>query len=135
MNDLNKVIITGRLTREPELKQTSSGVSFVTECIAVRGQHKDGEEQTYFFDITAFKGTAESICRICGKGDKITIVGSLDQSKYKNKNGDEKTSIKIIVGEYWLMSHPGTTEQPQQADVPSKAEPVFEEVNGEELPF
>lgn len=84
---INKVIMTGRLTACPELKQTPAGVSVCSFTIA---QNKDKEGAADFFDCVAWRHTAEFVCKYFNKGDGIEIIGSLQIRTYEKNNVKQK---------------------------------------------
>lgn len=88
MTMLNCVIIMGRLTADPELKKTPSGVSVARFSVAVdRGYTKQGEEKkTDFINVVAWRQTAEFVCRYFSKGSMIAVQGAIETSRYE-KNG------------------------------------------------
>lgn len=97
---LNKVIIMGRLTRDPDFKQTQYGVAICKFSVAVERQFKDkmtGERQTDFLDCTAFRGTAEFISRYFSKGNMILVEGNIQNNNYTDNNGVKHYSHNIIV--------------------------------------
>ena len=85
---LNKWIGMGRLTADPELKQTQSGVSTCTVNVAVQRDYADGsgEKQTDFIGVVAWRQTAEFICKYFRKGSMIAVVGELRTRTYNDKN-------------------------------------------------
>lgn len=94
----NKIILMGRLTKDPELKTTQSGVTMCRFSIAVdRSYAKQGQEkQTDFFDITAWRNTAEFVCKYFTKGRMILIEGSLQNNNYTDQNGVKQYRNAII---------------------------------------
>ena len=97
---LNKVIIMGRLTRDPDFKQTQSGVAICKFSVAVERQFKDsktGERLTDFLDCTAFRGTAEFISRYFSKGNMILVEGNIQNNNYTDNNGVKHFSNNIMV--------------------------------------
>jgi single-strand DNA-binding protein len=97
---LNKVIIMGRLTKDPDLKNTQSGVAMCRFSVAVERQFKDkvtGERQTDFLDCTAFRGTAEFISRYFAKGNMILVEGNIQNNNYTDNNGVKHYSNNIMV--------------------------------------
>ena len=73
---LNKVILMGRLTAEPELRRTTSGTAVTSFSLAVeRSKSKDGSKETDFIDIVAWSGTAELVCKYLGKGRMVVLCG------------------------------------------------------------
>lgn len=95
---LNKVILMGRLTSDPEIKTTSSGKSVTSFRIAVdRNYTKSGEERKAdFFPIVAWGSKAEFICRYFRKGSLIALSGVLQQREYKDKSGAERSVCEVI---------------------------------------
>lgn len=94
----NRVILMGRLTADPELRQTQSGISMCRFSIAVdRSFAKQGEErQTDFFNITCWRQTAEFVCRYFSKGRMIHVEGKLQNDNYTDQNGVKHYSMNII---------------------------------------
>ena len=94
----NKVIMMGRLTRDPELKTTPSGVSVCKFSIAVdrRFQNKGEEKKTDFFNVVAWRQTGEFVSRYFGKGNLILVEGELQTSRFTDKNGNEATWYEIV---------------------------------------
>lgn len=92
---MNKIIIKGRLTRDPELKTTNSGKSVCNFAVAV-GRNFD-YEITDFFECTAWNNNAEFISKYFSKGKEILIDGEMQSDKFTDKNGNNRTSWKINV--------------------------------------
>ncbi len=95
---MNKVIMMGRLVNDPELKTTPTGVSVCRFRIAVdRNYQKKGEEKkSDFFNVIAWRGTAEFITKFFGKGRMILIEGEMQVSQYVDKNGNNATWYEIV---------------------------------------
>ncbi|MEE0945495.1 MAG: single-stranded DNA-binding protein [Acutalibacteraceae bacterium] len=93
----NLVVLTGRLTADPELKTTPSGVSVTTFSIAVSRRYKAGEEtQADFINIVAWRQTAEFITKYFKKGSMIGIEGSIQTRRYTDKDGKNRTVFEVI---------------------------------------
>lgn len=94
----NKAIVVGRLTADPELKQTPSGVAVTSFSLAVNRAFtpKGGERQTDFLDIVAWRQTAEFICRYFSKGRAILIEGSIQTRQFTDKNGQNRRAWEIV---------------------------------------
>ena len=88
----------GRLTFEPELKVTQSGVSVVRFGIAVdrRYQQQNGEKKTDFIDCVAFRQTAEFINKYFHKGNMIAVEGSIQTENYVDQNGTNRKSVSVV---------------------------------------
>lgn len=94
---LNSVILSGRLTADPELKTTQSGVTVTSFSIAVnRPYTKDGESQADFINIVAWRSTAEFVSHYFRKGNLIGIEGSIQTRKYQDKDGNNRTAFEVI---------------------------------------
>lgn len=93
----NRIILMGRLTKDPELKTTQSGVTMCRFSIAVdRAYSKGQEKQTDFFDITAWRQTAEFVSKYFSKGKCILIEGKLQNNNYTDQNGVKQYRNAII---------------------------------------
>lgn len=93
----NLVVLTGRLTADPELKTTSNGTSVVSFSIAVDRRYRTGEErQTDFINIVAWRSSAEFISKYFKKGSLIGIEGSIQTRKYTDKNGNNRTAFEVV---------------------------------------
>lgn len=95
---LNCVIIMGRLTADPELKTTTSGISVTSFAVAVeRAFAKQGEErQADFIDVVAWRSTAEFVTKYFRKGSMIAIQGSLQTRMYEDKNGNKRKAFDVV---------------------------------------
>lgn len=96
---MNKVIMMGRIVNDPELKTTPNGVTTCSFRMAVdRNYQKKGEERkSDFFNVVAWRATAEFICRYFGKGRMILIDGEMQTRQYTDKNGNPATWYEIMV--------------------------------------
>ena len=99
--NFNKVILGGRLTADVELKQTPGGVSVCSFSIAVnRRFSKEGEQQTAdFFNVTAWRQTAEFISKYFKKGSSICVVGTLQNRSWEDNNGQKRYATDIMADE------------------------------------
>lgn len=95
---LNMAIIMGRLTKDPEYRQTSNNVSTAMFSVAVeRDYKKDGQDkETDFLDVVAWRNTAEFICKNFSKGQMIALYGRLQKRSYEDTNGNKRTVVEII---------------------------------------
>lgn len=95
---INRVILMGRLVADPELKTTNTGVSVTSFRIAVdRSYVKAGaEREADFFDVVAWRGTAEFVCRNFAKGSLIAVDGQLQSRQYTTKDGQNRTVIEVV---------------------------------------
>ena len=93
----NLVVLTGRLTADPELKTTQSGLCVTSFSIAVDRRFRSGEErQTDFINIVAWRQQAEFVAKYFKKGNLIGIQGSIQTRKYTDKNGNNRTAFEVV---------------------------------------
>lgn len=102
---MNNITITGRLTADPELKQTQSGIAVTSFNVAVDRSYtaKGQEKQTDFFTVVAWRGTAEFVCKYFGKGRLILIKGEMQSRKYTDKDGNNRTAWEIVANSVEFM--------------------------------
>ncbi len=142
--NLNKVIMGGRLTGDPELKQTQTGVSVVSFSIAVnrRFQSKDNTQTAVdYFNVTAWRATAEFVSKFFRKGSAICVVGSLQNRSWVDQNGQKHYATDIVCDEAMFVDSRG--DAPAGADnlgAPSFSSnggvPKFDEMKeSDDLPF
>lgn len=148
---LNKAILMGRLTRDPELRYTQSNIPVVTFSIAVDRNYSNngGDRQTDFIDIVAWRKTAEFVSQWFTKGQMIVVVGSIQSRRWQDKNGNNRTSIEVVADEVQFGESKRSRESgesypnnnggyPQTADTGKPAvDPDFFEITDDdgEAPF
>ena len=137
----NLVVLTGRLTADPELKTTPNGVSVTSFSIAVNRNYKQGEEQkTDFINIVAWRSTAEFICRYFKKGTLIGIEGSIQTRKYQDNNGNNRYVFEVVANNVQFVESKREQNNNQPDPLVGLAETLnnvdFTEVDpDEDLPF
>ena len=110
---MNKVYLIGNLTRDPEISTTTSGISVCRMSIAVsrRFANAEGGRDADFFNITAWRGTADNCAKFLKKGNKIAVSGSIQTRTYDKQDGTKGFSIDIIADEVeFLTSRNGENE-------------------------
>ena len=94
---LNHITIMGRLTRDPEMRRTGSGVAVTSFTIACdRDFGQNGEKETDFIDITAWRNTAEFVSKYFSKGRMAVVSGRLQIRKWKDKDGNDRRSAEVV---------------------------------------
>ena len=95
---LNAVCLMGRLTRDPELRTTASGVSVTSFTLAVeRAYVKQGEDrQADFIDVVAWRNTADFVCKYFHKGQLIAVQGSIQTRTYTDKDGNKRKAVEVV---------------------------------------
>lgn len=140
--NLNKVILGGRLTSDVELKQTPTGVTVCSFGLAVnRSYSKDGQQQTDFFNVTAWRQTAEFISKYFHKGSSILVVGKIQLRSWTDANNATHKAVDIIAEEAQLVDSKNDSSEaktdgyvPPAYTAPNKAR--FEEIKSDDdLPF
>lgn len=134
---LNKCVFMGRLTLDPELKQTGSGVNVANWTLAVDRDYKNGDEKVCdFIDCVAWRNTAEFVSKYFSKGRMMVVSGSLQSRKWQDKDGNNRTSWEIQTDNVYFGDSKRDGEQSggsgQLPSAPSGFAPV--ELEGD-LPF
>lgn len=122
---MNKAILTGRLTRDPEIRVTQDGQTTIAR-FGLAVDRKQKEQKADFFNLTAFNKTAQFAEKYLKKGTKVNVIGHLQNDEYTNRDGQKVTSTIIIVDEVEFCESK-KTEKPADSFVPIG--------NDEELPF
>lgn len=132
---MNKVILVGRLTRDPELKVTPGGVSVVSFTVAcVRPYAKQGEErQADFIQCTAWNKTAEFVSRYFTKGMRIALDGRIQTRSYDDQNGNKRYVTEVIAENVEFAQSKSEGAAPQSA--PSGDLDGFMPVDDMDIPF
>ena len=130
---MNKLIIIGNLTKDPELLETPSGISYTKFTVAVSRNYtnSDGERETDFFDITAWRERAELCVKYLRKGNKVGIVGSVQFRTYEDDDGNKHKITEIKVDEIEFLTPKSSSEEAK----PSKKGKSQLEETDEDLPF
>lgn len=105
-NDINQVVMVGRLTRDPELRQVGSGTSLCSFGIAnnrVYVTNGEKREEVSFFNCTAWGRLGEIINQYCQKGKQIAITGRLRQNSYENQEGKKVSTVEVVVENMQLL--------------------------------
>lgn len=113
---MNKVILVGRLARDPELRTTSSGKSVATFSLAVDRRYKaEGQPTTDFFNIVAWGKQAETICQYLGKGRQIAMTGRLQTRDYKAQDGTKRYATEVVLEEFDFIGSKNDSPAPADA--------------------
>ena len=133
---MNNICITGRLTSAPEIKKTTSGVSVCSVSIAVDRDYKvNGEKATDFIPCVFWRGTAEFVGKYFSKGDMISVVGSLESRKYKDKEGNNRTVWEVKADKVSFCGGKKEASQDNTQDNTQSFEDVSDEFSDGDLPF
>ena len=135
---MNKVILVGNLTRDPELTETATGVAVCRFSIAVQRDYAgaDGTREADFFNVIAWRGQAETCGRFLKKGSKIAVIGSLQNRSYEDKDGVKRTVTDIVLSEFEFLSPNNRGDEEGLEERPIKKPIQLEEVEDDsDLPF
>jgi single-strand DNA-binding protein len=111
------VTLKGRLTRDPEMRFTNGGKPLVQFTVVTAKRFKDQqtqewqEQDTSFWDVTAFDTLAENIAESCFKGTPVVVTGAMRQEKWQNKEGENRTSWKVLADDVAVSLKGGKIEQ------------------------
>lgn len=109
--NLNKVVLCGRLTATPELKQTTSGISVCNFTLAVNRRFaKENEPKADFINVIAWRQTAEFITKYFDKGNSICIVGSIQTRSWKDDKGNNRYATDVVADEAMFVDGKQTAE-------------------------
>nr|DAS53317.1 MAG TPA: Single strand binding protein [Caudoviricetes sp.] len=131
---INRVNITGNLTRDPELRATAGGTQMLAFGVAVNDRRKnqqtgEWEDVPNFVDCIVFGSRAEAVSRFISKGSKVAIEGKLRYSAWENKEGQRRSKLEVIVDEIDFLSRQGqqvtspAAEAAKVADTPAYGTP------------
>ena len=130
---LNQAVMMGRLCADPELRKTQSQVSVCSFRIAVERDYGKGEEkETDFFDVVAWRGTAEFICKYFTKGRVIVVVGRMQKRPWTDQNGNKREATELVADNaYFGDSKPNSSSDgPQAGDAYDYSNMDFEHNQG-----
>lgn len=134
---LNKAIIMGRMTRNPELRQTQSGTFVTSFAIAVDRDFKSesGEKTTDFIDIVAWRNTAEFAAKHLSKGRMVVVVGAITTRKWRDKDGNNRISVEIVADNIYFADSKPTEAADAPSDTAPKIDGYKELEDDGDLPF
>ena len=150
---MNKVYLIGNLTRDPEMRSTSTGIPVCNFSIAVNRRFKNaqtGQQETDFFNIVAWRQLAELCCRYLAQGRKVAVAGSIQMRNYEAQDGTKRSAVDIVADDVEFLSSPNAGSAPSgdyhaaaapapaprpQAPAYAPADSGFTQVDDDELPF
>lgn len=116
---LNAAFLMGRLTADPELKSTQSGIPVTSFTLAVDKAYKSGEDrQADFIDLVAWRGTAEVICKYFRKGQMMIAEGAIQTRTYEDRNGNKRKAVEVVVS-HVSFAGPKENSSPKPAETPA----------------
>lgn len=136
---MNKIMLIGNLTRDPEMRSTPNGVTVCSFTIAVnrRFAQQGGEKQTDFFRINAWRQLGETCARYLAKGRKVAVVGELQARTYQGSDGTTRMSLDVSAEEVEFLTPRGQDEggsAPRQSAAPQDLA-GFTDIQSDDIPF
>jgi single-strand DNA-binding protein len=138
---INRVILTGNLTKDPELKQTAGGMAILTIRLAVNDRRKNAtsgqwEDKPNYVDVIVFGSRGEALSRILTKGKQIAVEGKLRWSEWESQAGDKRSKIEVVSDDIELLGSRGDAPSGSRtvSSAPADA-PVDDFADGEDIPF
>lgn len=136
---INRVVIVGRLTSDPELRATPGGMSILKMRLAFNDRRKnpetgDWEEAPNFIDVTLFGSRAEGVARVVNKGMRIGVDGKLRWRQWETPQGEKRSAIEVIADDIEFLDSRDSgagTSVPPVADTSAPDD----DLGGEEIPF
>ena len=137
---INRVVVSGNLTRDPELKATAGGMSILNMRMAVNDRRKnqqtgEWEDKPNYVDVIVFGSRGEALSRFLSKGSKIAVEGKLRWSEWENQQGDKRSKLEVVADDVEFMSsrEGGSSGGYTAPAAPSGSEGADD--LGEEIPF
>ena len=139
---VNRVVLAGRLTKDPELRKTNSDVSFATFTLAVdnRIREQDGTRGTIFLDCRVFRDQAENMVKYTRKGSMVAVDGSLNQRNFVRQDGSKGKVIELVVDSVTFLEpkkENNNVEEPKFDDIQVPASSNLDSIDlpDDDLPF
>ncbi len=140
---INRVVLVGRLTRDPELRRTQNETAVASFTLAVDDRVKDteGKSTTSFINVTVWNNQADNVAKFCRKGALVGVDGRLRQRSFEKRDGTKGSVIEIIADSVQFLEPKGTREIPNEEFIPDET-PTDEsknldsiDVTDDDLPF
>ena len=135
---MNRVILIGNLTRDPELSTTASGINYCRFSLAVqrRFTNADGEKEVDFINVVAWRVLADHCAKYLKKGQKAGVLGTLQTRSYENKDGVKVNTFEIVAEEVEFLSSKPASDEGEEGAKPSEEQVTkLQPVEDEDLPF
>lgn len=134
---MNKVILVGNLTRDPELTETPNGIAVCRFSIAVQRDYAnaEGTKEADFFNITVWRGRAENCGKYLKKGNKVAVVGSLQTRSYEDKDGIKRNVTDIVASEVEFLTPKSAQGDEEAPATEVRRRPQLEAIDDNQLPF
>ena len=132
---MNKIFVTGNLTRDPETGTTKDGVNWTRFSVAVRKRfRRDGEPDADFMRVTAWRALGESCAKYLAKGRKVAVIGYAEDHAWMGNDGSPRGQIEITADDVEFLSPKGQADAPTDAP-PAAPEGGYVQVDDDEAPY
>ena len=140
---INRTVLVGRLTKDPELRTTAGGTSVLAMRLAFNDRRKNSstgewEDLPNYIDVTLFGNRADALSRYLSKGSQIGVDGRLRWREWETSAGEKRSAIEVIADNIEFVGsrgdRQGVSERPASGEEPQEAKPG-DDLDGEEIPF
>lgn len=141
---MNKAIIIGNLTRDPELRTTQSGISVCSFTVAVQRRSSQAEKQADFIPVVTWRALADNCGKYLAKGRMVAVAGSIQTRSYDGQNGEKRYVTEVLADEVKFLSKAGGSGSDMDRSAPADKQPDnlfgdeisdFTPLDEEDLPF
>lgn len=138
---INRVVLTGNLTRDAELKQTPGGMAIVKIRLAVNDRRKNAstgqwEDSPNYIDVTMFGSRGEAVSRFLTKGKQIAVEGKLRWHEWESQAGEKRSAIEVVADDIELLGGRGDASASPRSVSPAPADaPSDDLADSEDIPF
>ena len=136
---MNKICLVGNLTADPEVRQSSGGVSVCTFSIAVSRHftNQNGERETDFIPVVTWRALADNCGKYLAKGRKVAVAGALQTRRYEDKQGNKRTAFEVVADDVEFLTPKGEGGSAPKASAQENAADLsgFEAFDESRLPF
>jgi single-strand DNA-binding protein len=129
---MNKVILMGRLTKDPEIRATATGMQVASFTLAVNRRFAKEEPKADFFNITAWNKTAEFVCKYFTKGQQVLVSGRLENRSWEDNSGVKRYATDVIAEE---VEFADSKKQEDKEETKGDWQPMHETLTDADLPF
>lgn len=133
---MNRAVLVGRLTKDPELRYTQSGIALANFTLAVERRFaKDGEQQADFIPIVVWQKAAENVAKYLSKGRQVAVEGRIQTSSYENKDGQRVYRTEVVADQVEFLGSKGDTLGQRDTGYSDTDRDSFGGDFDEEIPF
>ena len=132
---INRVVLVGRLTRDPELRAIPSGLNVCNLRVACNSSRRDAEgdfqEKPNYFDVSVYGAASESVSRYMRKGSRVAVDGRLEWREWETADGQKRQAVSVVADTVQFLDTPGERSAGGQQDDGPSDEETGEEVHGD----